>query len=156
MCIQWCQIVTQANLKRSLKHRALKIWEPCWKSALIRMYKIQPGLRGRRSTKSWENLFRYRIKCILIPTSSKRHSSSPIENCFLTIWNSSVVSARTHCACYFVTFVFDGVNILPFTEYWSVTSSNFRFCITAFSWPYFSRTWWKILTKFDMNRFMGV
>ena len=28
-------------------------------------------------------------------------------------------------------------------EYLSVTSSNFRFCISAFSWPYFSRTWWK-------------
>ena len=31
-------------------------------------------------------------------------------------------------------------------EYWSVTSSNFLFCISAFSWPYFSRTWWKTLT----------
>ena len=31
-------------------------------------------------------------------------------------------------------------------EYWSVMSSNFLFCISAFSWPYFSRTWWKTLT----------
>ena len=31
-------------------------------------------------------------------------------------------------------------------EYWSVISSNFRFCISTFSWPYFSRTWWKTLT----------
>ena len=50
-------------------------------------------LRGRRSAKLWENVFRYGIKCILIPTSSKRHSSSPIENCFPTIWHSSVVWA---------------------------------------------------------------
>ena len=31
-------------------------------------------------------------------------------------------------------------------DYWSVTSSNFLFCISALSWPYFSRTWWKTLT----------
>ena len=31
-------------------------------------------------------------------------------------------------------------------EYRSVTSSNFLFCISAFSWPYFSKTWWKTLT----------
>ena len=49
------------------------------------------GLGGRRSAKLWENVFRYGVKCILIPTSSKRHSSSPIENCFPTIWHSSVV-----------------------------------------------------------------
>ena len=37
-------------------------------------------------------------------------------------------------------------------EYWSVTSSNFLFCISAFSWLYFSRTWWKPLTtKFNMK-----
>ena len=33
-----------------------------------------------------------------------------------------------------------------FIEYRSVTSSNFCFCIIAFSWPYFRRTWWKTLT----------
>ena len=27
-----------------------------------------------------------------------------------------------------------------------ISSSNFLFCISAFSWPNFSRTWWKILT----------
>ena len=32
-------------------------------------------------------------------------------------------------------------------KYWSVTSSNFSFCIAAFSWKYFSRTWWKTLTR---------
>ena len=26
-------------------------------------------------------------------------------------------------------------------EYWSVTPSKFLFCISTFSWPYFSRTW---------------
>ena len=31
-------------------------------------------------------------------------------------------------------------------EYRSVTSSNFLFCISALSWPYFSRTWWKTFT----------
>ena len=31
-------------------------------------------------------------------------------------------------------------------DYWSVTSLNFLFCISALSWPYFSRTWWKTLT----------
>ena len=30
-------------------------------------------------------------------------------------------------------------------EYWSVMSSNFLFCISAFSWQYFNRTWWKTL-----------
>ena len=30
--------------------------------------------------------------------------------------------------------------------YWSVMSSTFLFCISAFSWPYFGRTWWKTLT----------
>ena len=31
-------------------------------------------------------------------------------------------------------------------EYQNVISSNFLFCISAFSWPCFSRTWWKTLT----------
>ena len=35
---------------------------------------------------------------------------------------------------------------IEYWYYWSVTSSNFLFCISAFSWPYFSRTWWKTLT----------
>ena len=40
-------------------------------------------------------------------------------------------------------------------EYQSMTSSNFRFCISVFSWPYFSITWWKPShTKFYMSRFM--
>ena len=45
-------------------------------------------------------------------------------------------------------------NLFKVIEYQSVTSSNFHFCITALSWPYFSRTWWKPShTKFDMNWF---
>ena len=38
------------------------------------------------------------------------------------------------------------LRVLTHWEYWSVTSSNFLFCISAFSWRYFSRTWWKTLT----------
>ena len=54
-------------------------------------------LRGQ-SSKLRENIFQYRIKHILIPTSWKRHSSSPTENCFPTVWHASVVSKRNiHC-----------------------------------------------------------
>ena len=38
--------------------------------------------RGWQSAKSVENALRYKIKRILIPTSSKQQSSSPIEKPF--------------------------------------------------------------------------
>ena len=47
----------------------------------------------------------------------------------------------------YVTWCSRALNVTQLSrviEYRSV-SSNFRFCISTFSWPYFSRTWWKTL-----------
>ena len=68
---------------------------PLFPTMSMRWGKIQTcitilSLGGRRSVKSWQNTFQYGIKCILIVTSSKRHSS-PTEKRFPTIWFSVVL-----------------------------------------------------------------
>ena len=44
----------------------------------------------------WDNAFQYRMKHTLILTSSKRHSSSPIQKRCPTIWHSFVVILFHH------------------------------------------------------------